>query len=280
MNEQPIGWRIKGLQVLRVEKDGGEVQSHRLSVLQEQMHLPHRGASLDLLAFSDYRVQDIERLVKFIKKQKRRPHLILYAGDDVDRFRPPNRNLFEEMAGCSQYGLCAVAGNDDHPAVRDYIIGERVYPVHSQALVLGAFAVVGVEGAPLFPAGFGSNMNLGPLLYPEPVLRRHLRKCAVFANKKLIIVSHAPPFGVLDLAARFGVRHIGSRPLRDFLESSKNIILCVGGHVHRCGGQQERFGTCTVVNVASHDRPGDPGRVAHIELRRGKVAAVNWHQLK
>lgn len=73
----------------------------------------------------------------------------MYAGDDIRRFRPPRENLFEELASLSRYGLCAVAGNDDAPPAREFISGQNVYPAHSRALVLGGFAVVGVEGAPL-----------------------------------------------------------------------------------------------------------------------------------
>ena len=41
---------------------------------------------LQILAFSDYRVQDIDLLVDFIQKMQKKPDIILYAGDDIDRF--------------------------------------------------------------------------------------------------------------------------------------------------------------------------------------------------
>ena len=47
---------------------------------------------LKILAFSDYRVQDIEVLINFIQKMKNKPDLILYAGDDVNRFLEHERD--------------------------------------------------------------------------------------------------------------------------------------------------------------------------------------------
>jgi len=252
---------------------------YKLDSLRECAKVSHRGSSLRIVGFSDWRVQGIRGLIRFLETQKK-PDLILYAGDDIGRFRPQCENLFEELAGLSRYGLCAVAGNDDAPATRELITGQNVYPVHSRALVLGEFAVVGVEGAPLF-ANDDQHRNKGSLLYPERFLSYLMRKwdCAAFKDKSLIVVSHAPPFGVLDFAVRFGPRSIGSRPLREFLEASRNAILCVCGHVHRCGGESAKLRRALVVNAASHDRPGDPGRVFIIQIRGGRLLPPHWHYL-
>jgi Calcineurin-like phosphoesterase len=227
--------RIKGNEVCSVGP-GGEVRLvYKLDSLRECAEVSHRGSSLRIVGFSDWRVQDIGGLIQFLESQER-PDSILYAGDDIGRFRPPYGNLFEELAGLSRYGLCAVAGNDDAPSAKELISGHNVYPVHSRALVLGEFAVVGVEGAPLF-ANDDQHRNKGSLLYAERFLSCLMRKWDALKDKSLIVVSHAPPFGVLDFAVRFGPRSIGSRPLREFLEASRNVVLCVCGHVHRCGGK-------------------------------------------
>ena len=271
--------RIKGNEVYSVGS-GGEVRPlYKLDSLRECVKASHRGSSLRIVGFSDWRVQDIRGLIRFLETQKK-PDLILYAGDDIGRFRPQGENLLEELAGLSRYGLCAVAGNDDAPATRELITGRNVYPVHSRALVLGEFAVVGVEGAPLFPND-DQHRNKGSLLYPERFLSHLIRKwdCAAFKDKSLIVVSHAPPFGVLDFAVRFGPRSIGSRPLREFLEGSPNVMLCVCGHVPRCGGKSAKLDRALVVNAASHDRPGDPGRVSIIRIRGGRVLPPRWHYL-
>ncbi len=60
------------------------------------MVLGDHSGPLRLVAFSDYRAQDIELFIDELSKLQPRPELILYAGDDIERFRPPNgKNLFE-----------------------------------------------------------------------------------------------------------------------------------------------------------------------------------------
>lgn len=271
---------LRGSELILVRESGEERSLFQVQRLQKTVQVPHRGTSLRIVAFSDYRVQDIDALIDFIKSQQR-PDLILYAGDDIGRFRQGRRNLFQEIAAISRYGLCAVAGNDERPDERKLIAGRKVYPVHARALVLGGFAIVGIEGAPRFPRneGFDKSYNIGYLLYPEGILRSQMERWGRFRRKKLIIVSHTPPYGVLDFAMRFGRRNIGSRPLRQFLASSPNALLCVSGHVHSQGARSERFGSTLVVNAASHDGAGDPGRVAIIQFVNGVVSALDWHEI-
>ncbi len=130
---------------------------------------------MKILAFSDYRVQDIDLLKDFIQKMDEKPDLILYAGDDIDRFverkqiRDPKpiqilrrgkihhirlfrqgkiiRNRFGEIAALSKLGLCAVIGNDDHSFVREYIHGKNVHSVQEKPFIFGNYAVIGIEGA-------------------------------------------------------------------------------------------------------------------------------------
>lgn len=221
-----------------------------------------------------------------------KPNLILYGGDDVERFQTGRQNFFEELASLSTHGLCAVLGNDppeseqfndeqirfipDTKTLRTYIRGSNVYNVHETPLVIGKYAVVGSEGSPT-DEDFG---DMGVVVYSEPSIARHLQLAAkTVRGKLLIIVSHCPPRGVLDLAVRFGTRHIGSTALRRFLLRRKDIPLVVCGHVHFCGAQAKKLNRSTIVNAASHDDCGAPGRVAIIEIRAGRVRTVQWHQL-
>ncbi len=250
---------------------------------------------LRIVAFSDYRVQDLSLLVEFVKTLQPTPNLILYAGDDVERFHSGKINFFEQLAALSTHGLCAVLGNDppqqdptndnkgirfipDPKALRAYIKGLNVYNVHETPLVLGDYAMIGSEGAPR-DEEFG---DIGVVIYSEPGIARHLQLAAnAVRGKRLIVVSHCPPRGVLDLAVRFGTRHIGSTALRSFLSSHKNVPLTVCGHVHACGGRTKRFKRSMIVNAASHDNFGAPGRIAIIDVAAGKVKnqGVQWHHL-
>ena len=239
--------------------------------------------TLRIVAFSDYRVQDISRLLSFIGTLQPAPHVILYAGDDVIRFHCGRQNLFSRLAEKATYGLCAVIGNDCDArnggetrilrddqiitAERALIRGRNVHNVHSVPVVIGSYAVIGSEGSPIVP-GEGP---LGIACYSEVSIARHLRATArTVSGKRLIIVSHAPPRGTLDSAIRFGRRNIGSMALRDFLRKH-DAPLVVCGHVHSCGQQTEKCGKSVIVNAASHDDMGAPGRIAVIDFVEGSV---------
>lgn len=267
-----------------------EVKS--LEAVGKPCQKPFNSDLFRIVAFSDYRVQDISLLLDFVKKLEPIPNLILYAGDDVERFHSGKDNFFEQLAALSTHGLCAVLGNDppedeqsnderirfvpDTKTLRAYIRGANVYNVHETPLVMGKYAVIGSEGSPP-DEEFG---DMGVVIYSEQSIARHLRIAAKSARGKLVIlVSHCPPRGVLDLAIRSGTRRIGSVALRKFLVTRKNVPLVVCGHVHFCGAQARKLKRSTIVNAASHDNPGAPGRIAIIEIRAGRVRGVQWHYL-
>lgn len=239
--------------------------------------LGEHSGPLRLIAFSDWRVQDIGLLVEEISRLPATPDLILYGGDDISRFREPNRNLFEDLARCSRYGICAVSGNDDPR--KDLISGDRVFDVHDLPVILGKYAIVGLEHAPVTDDGFAAGT-----CYSEKQATKHLanQKRAV-SGKQIIVLSHAPPFRVLDKSIRLSrdgrPRSIGSRSLRRFIRSNRSVALVVCGHAHRCGGRHERLGRTMVVNAASHDRIGNAGRFAIATMNpRGKIE-VEWREI-
>ena len=75
------------------------------------------------------------------------------------------------------------------------------------------------------------------------MLELAVSKCS--ENKKLILISHTPPFNTkVDLA--FNGEHIGSRSIRNFVEKYKPIaVFC--GHVHEARGI-DKIGNTIVAN--------------------------------
>ncbi|MDE1769379.1 MAG: TM0106 family RecB-like putative nuclease [Thaumarchaeota archaeon] len=252
-------------------------------------------SKLRIIAFSDYRVQDIDLLMDFLQKMEEKPDLILYAGDDIDRFvehkmvfssKDPRimkrgkmiRNRFEEIATLSKLGLCAVIGNDDFPTVREYIQGKNVHSVQKDPFVFGDYVVIGIEGAIDDPKD--KSIGIGFTLYSESTLKKHLANMKKkIKNKKMIILSHSPPRNTLDLAYRFGIRNIGSKALKEFIEKNQNDIpLVVCGHVHLQGGKNTTIGKTSIVNAASHDNLGEPGRIAIIDISENNIK-IGWHEM-
>jgi Icc-related predicted phosphoesterase len=239
---------------------------------------------LKILAFSDYRVQNIELVIDFLQKMKNKPDLILYGGDDVDRFveykRDPKtgkrgkiiRNYFEEIATYSKLGLCAVNGNDDFPKNK-YIIGKNVNNVQDSLFSFKNYIVIGIEGyvENIYDKGIGYHK------FNENTLKKYLETIKQNnKNKKMIILSHSPPKNTLDLAIRFGQRSIGSTSLKSFIEKNhKTIPLVVCGHVHLHGGKQENIKNTVVVNAASHDDVGASGKIGLIDIENNDVK-ISW----
>jgi len=189
------------------------------------------------------------------------------------------RNRFEEIAALSELGLCAVIGNDDFPNVRSYICGKKVHNVQEEPFVFGDYAIIGIEGAIDDPKD--RRMGIGYTLYTESQLKNHLQNLKnKIRDKKLIILSHSPPRDVLDLAYRFGMGNIGSKTLRQFVEENHtNIPLVVCGHVHLQGGRSMKVGKTSIVNAASHDSIGAPGRIASINIQDNSSIEISWNEM-
>lgn len=279
---------------------------------------------MDILAFSDWRIQNIELFINYLESLNKTPDIIVYAGDDIRRFNqvpyqylPRKRrnkyraytknrllkmmmktgdyslhsnikskkfidlvieenfrnksNYFEKIASYSKHGLCVVAGNDDPPFMRHAIHGKKVYNIHDNPLFIENYAFMGQEG---------SSGTIGKLLYSEDRIRKHLDTFLTQVdNRQIIIVSHTPPYKILDFAIRYGEKHIGSTSLRDLIQDHSNDVkLVISGHVHRQGGKSKKFDNVYIVNCASHDNEGSPGLIAMINVSKEHIK-INWSQV-
>lgn len=166
----------------------------------------------------------------------------------------------------ARFGLVGVIGNDDGCDARKFIRGRRVYEVHGHPVRIGDILIIGLEGAPL-----RRGIALGSPLYSEAAIAKHLQMAAGRHAGPIFVVSHAPPFKILDTALRFGVNNIGSRSLRDFAYRDPRVQLVVCGHCHRGGGKAARLHRATVINAASHDGAEDLIRIAHYTWLRGEM---------
>ena len=121
-----------------------------------QLDLKLENDEIRLLAFSDWRVQDIEEVFRFIKKIDM-VDFILYAGDDLARFRDlEGVNYFTELAKLSRSKkLLAVLGNDDfYSNGKDILNSEGVHDLYDSSIICGNFAFVGLESSTRGPAIF------------------------------------------------------------------------------------------------------------------------------
>lgn len=79
-----------------------------------------------------------------------------------------------------------------------------------------------------------------------------------------IYLSHLPSLGTLDLSARYGIDHIGSKELLYAVkEHQPKLVIC--GHSHMWGGFSEKVGNTYIVNISSHDSMRSPTNYALID---------------
>jgi len=225
------------------------------------------------LAFSDWRVQNIDDIFKYVESLTEPLDVILYAGDDVGRFQARGTNYFTELAEYTkQKKVLAVVGNDDLPSVKSILQSENVHDLHEEPFVIGNFGFMGLEGA-----------TSGPALvsHSEAYVHSHLKEqYEKIKSKKPIIVSHPPPYGVLDIGIRFatekeGTHNIGSKSLRNFVQRN-DIHLVICGHCHTLGGLSKKFHDTTIANVSSHDSLGATGNFALIDFDSDYSPHIQW----
>ena len=216
-----------------------------------------------ILAFSDWRIQNKNDIISFLQNLSEPVDFILYGGDDVDRFSDEDFIRISQHA--KQQKILLVYGNDDIFFPTDRVLPSYVHNLYETLFIFGDYAILGIEGATIGP-GF---------LHTEKEIEMHLKKqYSKVKGKKIIILSHPPPNGILDLGIRFAgtdinghkkPSHIGSKALRNFMQK-REVFLIICGHSHSCGRKSTKIGNCTVINVASHDSIDAKGNFALIEI--------------
>ena len=175
------------------------------------------------------------------------------------------------LGTASRYGFGAVLGNDDDPIYKTLLNRDNVFDIHDKPMGVNGFTIIGQEGSSL-----SDGRGLGRLTYTEDEIERHLCTSLQAANgSPIILVSHTPPYKVLDRSQRFVRDHIGSPAVRRFIAKHKPLLVFCG-HVHSHGGCEARVGATTVINLASHDSTSSPGRVCVVDISEELKITTRW----
>ena len=175
------------------------------------------------------------------------------------------------LGTASRYGFGAVLGNDDDPIYKTLLNRDNVFDIHDKPMGVNGFTIIGQEGSSL-----SDGRGLGRLTYTEDEIERHLCTSLQAANgSPIILVSHTPPYKVLDRSQRFVRDHIGSHAVRRFIAKHKPLLVFCG-HVHSHGGCEARVGATTVINLASHDSTSSPGRVCVVDISEELKITTRW----
>jgi Icc-related predicted phosphoesterase len=198
----------------------------KVSIRPEPLIPPRRRNVKNLvriLAFSDWRAQDYEALLKLAERVPG-CDVVLYGGDDLDRVIEAREVVRKIVGLTTSKKFLFVAGNDDLPEDKRALAGMGyAHDLHAGPFFYRDFAFIGLEG---------TTDGMGFIQHSESqvkeILEGHLQTIRKrYGRKKsaTVLVSHAPPRGILDMAMRHSVRpsarSIGSTSLRDFLEENR-----------------------------------------------------------
>jgi len=202
--------------------------------------------TLRLLAATDFHgaTTAVERVCQ--KAVKEKVDLIVACGD-ITHFG--SYELAEELLALlakPKIPVFFVPGNCDPPELLKDVKIRGVSNLHGACEIQDDLCFVGIGGS-----------NPGPFFTPNEFMEESILKILEEAygkadeEKRLILVSHAPPNGTKVDVVSSG-KHVGSMSIRKFIETKKPI-LNVCGHVHEARGI-DHLGSTKIVNPGPSSR--------------------------
>ncbi|MCD6458274.1 MAG: metallophosphoesterase family protein [Thermoproteales archaeon] len=219
-------------------------------------------SNIRILAFSDVhgRIDAVERLVKDVKQRKIHFDVIIVAGDIGNPQRSKAfMNILKKIAEFQKLVLY-VKGNWDVNISYEHINNvsdlDEIGPIE-----INNFTIVG-HGRKSKPYG------------------------EVRDNKNIILVTHYPPYGILDkgrkLEAPLNTLHSGLIEVNYLVDFYKPIIH-IFGHSHSFGGIDFPFNGVVYVNVSRLDRITKSGfhigNYCVITVEDNRKARIEWFYL-
>jgi len=196
-----------------------------------------RGNVLTALLLSDIhgRVSVLKNIVR-----KAECDMAFVAGDVSNYSGGAYREVLEALAEVVPFTV-AVPGNVDPPEVAELGIN-NVLVIHKQVVEVEKLYIAGIGGGIGFPFW-------GIPYLAEPHIAsfmRDLEKAVEQGPRALhVLVTHTPP-SMTSLDRVYSGEHVGSKKIRNFIETRKPL-LHVCGHIHESRGV-ERIGETVAVN--------------------------------
>ncbi|RKX73098.1 MAG: hypothetical protein DRP87_19490, partial [Spirochaetes bacterium] len=205
---------------------------------------------MKLFAITD--IHGNPRYLRDVEAEVKTSDLVIIAGD-ITNFgsRKAAAEIIDTILSLNA-NIVAVAGNCDEPDVADFL-REKEIDLHGKIRLKNGISFSGVGGslpAPVYTPNTLSDEEI------EDILKNAMEKNP---NNPLILVTHNPPYRT-KVDRVMGVRHVGSKSIRKFIEERKPL-LCISGHIHESVGI-DRLEDTLLVNPGAFKS----GRYALIEL--------------
>lgn len=166
---------------------------------------------MKILAFSDVHGEK-SALIKIKNKTiKENPDLLICAGD-ISFFTQKLKSIMNYLEKLNKPILIINGNHESIESIEKYK-SKNIIPIHNKTYEINNFIFFGYGGG-----GFAQT---------DKNLEKSIEK-QNFKNKKLILITHAPPYNTkLDLL----VDHVGSKTIRNIILKYKPI-LSISGHLH------------------------------------------------
>lgn len=171
----------------------------------------------------------IEELLRIAGKMD----VVLIAGD-ITNFGPDEKAL--ELFSLFELPILAVPGNCDQRSILDLIENSSATDLHGKSITIDGVKFIGMGGSN--PTPFCTPFEIQECDYEESFGRLTEEENE---NEPMVILTHAPPFGILD---DVGDEHVGCKVLNNYLDRA-DLIVC--GHIHEARGIVTS-GKTTIVN--------------------------------
>lgn len=190
------------------------------------------------------------------KAAKEKSDMILVCGDVTHFGSYDLAKEFLRLLAKSKLPVLFVPGNCDPPELIQGVRIRGVTNLHGTCKVQEDLCFVGVGGCP--PSPFFTSNEFSEEQILETLENAYAK---VDETKKLVLVSHAPPYNTRLDTASLG-KHVGSMAIRKFIED-KRPILAMCGHIHEARGV-DRLGSTIIVNPG----PASRGYCARVAISR------------
>ena len=170
--------------------------------------------------------------IKTLLEKSGKIDAVLIAGD-ITNFGPAEKAF--ELIDMFSHKIMAVPGNCDPLSILE-ILDRSSASLHNDLETFGGITFVGFGGSN--PTPFCT-----PFEIEECDIESNLKELMADAQdrkKPIVLLTHAPPYGVLDTA---GGTHVGCRSLAKYL-GAVSLVVC--GHIHEARGVKEQSGTIVV----------------------------------
>jgi len=192
--------------------------------------------------------------------------LLIVAGDLTARDSQRELDIFDEWLANQPYKKkIFIAGNHDNililekPQIYKLRIGQKSFERCEYLCDSGTeFEGLKIWGSPWTKTFKGMNPNYKA--FTVDTEKELAEKWGKIPNDVDILITHCPPFGILDGIKNEYVGtffHAGSISLKSF-SVDLNPCVHVFGHIHECGGQKLETITTAYVNASIMDEVYDP----------------------